>query len=238
VRYCIVSSPRTGTTALTEALRIYSFQNNPISVYYGELHHINLNTLHVSGHKSITTINDYNSQESKEIRNLIKYYIEQTNSAMVGKYFPHIWHFEYFDPMEIPKYLLEHNFKLIHIRRNLFDVIISGLVANITGYYHTNMNPSYKDQIKPNFKDKLKLTFEFCIKTANHMSLSYYLVTQICKKYPITVINYDNLIEESTNLLPCSWDQVTLEKTYKEPYEEIIENYNEVKSWIKDFIHE
>lgn len=238
MRYCIVSSPRTGTTALAEALRIYSFQNNPISVYFGELHHFGLSLIHVSTETMRKSVNDYNSEENKKIRDVVNYYIEKTDFPMVGKYFPHFWQFEYFNPIEYPKFLLDNNFELIHVRRNLFDSIISSIVANYTNYWHNSIDPSYTEKNKPNLTKKISLNFEFCLKIANHMNLSYYLVTQICKKYPITVINYENLIEESATLFPCEWNQITLEKTYNKPYNEIIENYVEVESWLKDFIHE
>lgn len=231
MRYCVISKPRSGSTALLQGLFYGLLKNHNEVINVGDLHHPDFAMFHKSSETHMETRKPYNSIEHKEFRDKVTNAIENTNLPIVSKFHPSLWNYDYIDVLDFPKYLLKHGFKLIQINRNFMDSAISVIVATHTNYWHR-----HKGLPKNNF-EPITLDLKFCLKILVDLQVYHMLANIIAKKYDCIVLNYENLFEE-TMLLPVAWDEINVYKTHDKPYNEIIKNYDEVCCWIKEFRNE
>ena len=237
-RICIVCLPRSGSSWLEQMIHNAHLHSSPKSVLLGE--YFNYHAFYKNGADAEFNIGDDNFlnwqwksidvdtpkpivsknqfyQDRLEILKKINLDQNIVLRMMMG------W--DNYNYEEYIQELINLNFKIISLSRNMFDQLISQMVAMETNYHHSHSNFAY-----PNLKIK-----ELSI---NEKDFKDYLT--ICKtednlrknlaiKFNSPIIRYSNLIEDcNSNNIPID-QNVSMVKTYPLPYSDYVKNYNELR---------
>jgi hypothetical protein len=237
-RICIVCLPRSGSSWLEQMIHNAHLHSSPKSVLLGE--YFNYYAFYKNKADAEFNIGDDNflnwkwqtikEDTSKSEVSEDKFY--QDRLEMLKKINPNqnivlrmMMGWDHYNYEEYIQELINLNFKIISLSRNIFDQLISQVVSMETNYHHSHSKFAYPNlKIKEitinekEFKDYLTM-----FKTEDNLRKN------LAIKFNSPIIRYCNLIEDcNSNNIPIN-QNVTMVKTYPLSYSNYIKNYNELK---------
>jgi hypothetical protein len=244
-RWCILSAPRSGSNWLeenicrniTEKYKIHDIRR------YGEiLHH----TWYYDMDKKINGSAKFSSivrqQHFKKVSDIIK----TTDISMTMRIFPESWHRNSIDLDAYFIFLKKNNFKIVYLKRNFVDRMLSFLVADAKGIWHkrwydNNWHYStngeemhYADDIhKPEHLEKITIDVNRMEQLTLSIKLTDYYNIELSEKYADFTVNYETL-DTDCRVNDLTVNDTAIKKLYGNiEYSEIIDNYEQVIKFIE-----
>lgn len=238
-RICIVCLPRSGSSWLEQMIHNAHLHSSPKSVLLGE--YFNYYAFYKNKADAEFNIGDDNflnwkwqtikvEDTSKSVISKDKFY--QDRLEMLKKINPNqnivlrmMMGWDSYNYEEYIQELVNLNFKIISLSRNMFDQLISQMAVMQTNYHHSHGKFAH-EHIKlkkisireQEFKDYLTM-FETEDNVRKHLAI----------KFNSPIIRYNNLIQDcASNNIPIDQD-VSMVKTYPLSYSHYVENYNELR---------
>lgn len=236
-RWCILSTPRSGTTYLEKILVSNISKTNKSFLVLGELYH----PVNWEYEEYIDNVRKelYSSKNLNDVirQNFIKTMFERlSNNSDLGctiRLFieSHILDIDY---DEIVKKLENLNFKFVYLNRNTFDKTISLAMAETTDVWHrlSESNKSIHKFENTEFTANPKpivipsIVFAECY--AHTKLHEYYLEPYLKNIKNISTINYDSMLLDCQSIGIDTKNDPGIKKTYDAGYESLIVNYKEL----------
>lgn len=240
-RYCILTTPRSGSTVLEDIIHNNLLVNYPDSnpLKLGEWLHwwwyqeVTSDGKIIGDHKRMIVSDQYRGKIRDNILNLVKNSVQ----PMTMRIFPQLWFSDYFDFQSIINTLKDGGFTFIFLKRNFLDSLLSFLVADHTDIWHKlniNGDISYtyhgvNQLVIPGVNNKIKVRLKKVPELWIDIQSSLYMLGNLEKQLPGVVINYSTLFDDIDRLGLSRENKTIYEKTYQDlDYSNIIENYGEV----------
>ena len=237
-RICIVCLPRSGSSWLEQMIHNAHLHTSPRSVSLGE--YFNYSAFYKNGADVEFNMGDNNflnwqwktidANTNKPEVSKDKFY--QDRLELLKKINPDqnivlrmMMGWDSYNYEECIQELVNLNFKIISLSRDMFDQLISQMAVMQTNYHHSHSKFAHENiKLKKiiinerEFKDYLTM-FKTEDNARKHLEI----------KFNSPIIRYNNLIQDCTsNNIPIDQD-VSMVKTYPLPYSRYIENYNELR---------
>lgn len=258
-RFCILASPRSGSTLLEEIL--YSVVKQHATYDYPAYNLMEF--LHISKHSYFNSKGetenfdaDYDSDVRYNFRQKICEMITNSNYCFVLRIFPQEWMKDYLNLFNFLTELKNNEFTFVYLKRNFFDRLISLNVAEKTNIWHRriqkeeiilSVNDDHLNVPKANeieyFKyivnsNTITIDTERLFKTFYHLKMADYYNNKFEKDFPGIIINYETFFEDIEKANIPIIENPSQQKLYGNiPYTLLINNYNEVieqLEWFKN----
>ena len=249
LRWCILTSPRSGSTLLEENIyrMIYSAgtKDSPairLGEYlnYSELHYYDSNKLRWVKSEKL------NSPSRIEAMKSIEEKIANSNCPIVMRIFPQPWYKNYLNIEDFLTKLKNNNFNFLYLHRNLKDRLISLCVAKEVNIYHRKKNVNNeilfdRDPENTNSKfispnEKISLDFDLVARNYLELKVNDFILNNHIKKFHGNIINYENFYEDCAKANISASSNISTLPTYDYDYKDLISNYEEVIELI-DFLN-
>jgi hypothetical protein len=230
-RWCIFSSPRSGSTLLEEKISNHIKKLNPgISpLILGEFLHWDWYTHYDNTDHYVTGHSPFYSDIRKKNRDIILNIITTQNNSITMRIFPQHWHKEYINLNDFCGTLQENNFKFLYLRRNFKDRLISLCVAQKTNNWHR-----FSDKIAMPKNNKVTIDLELLGKNYYEIRMTDFYLERLMKIFPGEIINYESFDIDCKNIGILETN-CRNKKLYNIDYSNLINNFAEVNQFISEF---
>jgi len=230
-RWCIFSSPRSGSNLLEEKIFNHINKLNPgtSSMMLGEFLHWEWYTSYDNTGNHGVGNSPFYTDIRKKNRDIILNIITTQNNPMTMRIFPQHWHKEYFNLNDFCVMLQENGFKFLHLRRNFKDRLISLCVAQETNNWHRR-----SDNIVMPENNKVTIDLELLGKNYYEIRMTDFYLERLMKIFPGEIINYESFDTDCKNIGILETNCIN-RKLYDTDYSNLINNFDEVNQFISEF---
>lgn len=258
-RFCILASPRSGSTLLEEILFKIVRQHATHDYPAYNL----MEFLHLSKHGYYTSTGEvevfdaeFDSEVREEFRQKIYKMILDPNYCFVLRIFPQEWMKTHLNLFDLLTQLKNNGFIFVYLKRNFFDRLISLNVAQVTNIWHRSIQKeniilSANDEHIPvpkadelqYFKyivnsNTINIEIDRLFKTFYHLKMADYYNNVYEKDFSDIVINYETFYEDLQKANIPVIEKPTQQKLYGNiSYSSLINNYDEIieqLEWFKN----
>lgn len=236
LRYCILTSPRSGSKLLEDTIFRMTFESvtpEVPAIKLGEFLHYKVHEYIDTNKKKFSTIKPFDSDERVRFRQEMMDIIENKNNSMTMRIFPQPWHgIDYL--FNFLHTLKQNGFVFVYLERNLFDRVISLSVAQKTNLWVRLKNfTQTQKHIQISENNKIHLDTEEVLIEMKALMDTDSLLDIIFSEFGGEIINYENF-ESDCNKIGIKTGTSGHSKTYEIEYKHLIENYDEVANFIKN----
>ena len=234
IRWCIISGPRSGSTMLESSIYEGIKQINPTAVRLEEPiqpeigGNYSLITIPNNNIVVLKTVPQINVTPKQLFSNLLSILRKSNiNQGITLKIFPNQEHLSENEYIHLFDTLDQMGFEFISLERNVFDCTISLAMALKTNQWHnTNSNFNQTEKIHID-----KQWFSLLLQQALTNQDLRRKMLNFCN-YESHIIHYENITSDISKYdIPFKQTSI-YQITYQKPYEELIENYSELKEFV------
>ena len=241
-RWCIIATPRSGSNYLEEMLYLSICKQGNLTMKLGEILHRVIWSYSDSEGSAFKLDSLYDSMVRTNFRNDLLTKLESdTNIGAVVRVFVQAHHLPDIDYKNFIDNLKSLNFNFIHLTRNTSDSAISLSMAQNTGLWHRHIDGKHEviDGNQNYANNPTIMNIPIPVVGSNYMDIKLhdYYNSKILKDLEHIIIRYENILEDckSNNLL--IEENTKIKKLYQTDYADLIENYEEIKTFYQNLIN-
>ena len=239
-RWCIISSPRSGSNYLEEMIFLRMLPTSSTNtIKLGEILHRIIFSYTDSALNGYRKDSEYNSIERIDFRNTLFSKLENDhNMGAVLRLFMQSHHLPDIDYQAFVNKLKLLNFKFIHLTRELFDSAISLSMANCSSLWHRYSSTTLGEYIEGNKEyarnpKPINIPIYEFSQSYVELLVTGYLNKNILKNLEYTTVRYETILADCEyNNIPIE-ERTNIKKLHTSNYSTLIENYSELENFYR-----